>query len=200
MSQHDPRQPRPRVVRTIGQQPGGPPPPSPPRPPEASNALTRGLLAFATLCLAVGMVWAMFVFGRYRIAAGSRDWPNTLGQVMDCREGVSTPSNRDQLRNELTYRYDVDDQKYVSRNVSLEGYQAFDCADYPLGKAVRVYYAPWRPKLATLTPGEGAGNLSTQFAGAIVCMLIGLLLGASQVAVLFRPEWMRPVRVPRRPS
>lgn len=187
-----PRPPPPGTVRrTIGQTPvqpgaGGPPPQSP--------GITRWLIGISVLFMGVGLVWAIVVFTTTGMSFGSEDWPNTLGMVTDCVKEPTDPKADTPARSQITYRYDVDDRRYSSSNYSLQGYRNFNCADYPLGKAVRVYYAPWRPSLATLTPGSDSSDVRLQMVGAFVCMLAGLLIGAFQVAILFRPQWVRMER------
>ncbi|MEO0604779.1 MAG: DUF3592 domain-containing protein [Myxococcota bacterium] len=179
---------RPQVVRTIGQGPPG----------EGEEEDQKGIrsafarygLLLSLILLAIGLVWTGTLLSQRGSAIDTSEWPNTLGMVLSCNEDVRVPGEN-RTETQVEYRYDVEGRRYSSDTVTFGPYRPFLCTDYPLGKAVRVYYAPWRPSLATLTKSGGDADLTSQLGGSLLCMLAGLLLGASQIAILFQPEWMR---------
>ncbi len=180
---------RPPTVRTIGG-------PDPDLDDEASarrkinRAIARWGLGLSVLFVAIGLVWgALTLRQRGGATVDTSDWPNTLGMVISCEEGVAVEGER-RTHTRVEYRYDVEGRRYTSNTVSFDNPRNFPCTDYPLGKGVRVYYAPWRPSLATLTH-EGGRNLPEQLGGALLCVLVGLVLGVTQVGILVGPTWVR---------
>lgn len=174
-----------RPVRKIG----APPPEGPDR------NFARWGLGIAGFFIFVGIGWTVMLLGQRPPDANSQEWPNTMGMVLSCEQDITTPEHRNEPHNRIIYRYDVDDRRYEGESTTLGTLHTFVCAEYPLGKAVRVYYAPWQPRTSTLTPEATEDvDLSGQLGGAMFCLIAGIALGVVQVAILFGPEWMRARR------
>lgn len=185
---HAPTPPdRPQVVRTIGAGPAGE---GPDDDLQATNAaLARWGLGLSLLAILIGLVWSAMLLRQSANLVDTSEWPNTLGMVLECSENVPLPNER-RTHTHVKYRYDVEGRRYTSTRVAFGPVTSPPCSRYPLGKAVRVYYAPWRPSQATLTQSEG-GAMPAQLGGAFFCMLVGLVLGITQVGALVRPAWAR---------
>ena len=124
---------------------------------------------FAFLCYAAiiaGAAACVYVIRSYFEWRSADRWPHTTGEVLESTvlsgwTGSSDESPGDpRFRVRVRYRYAVDRREYSGQRMTLTRQQLVcqheSTADilrrqeFPVGKAIRVYYNPARPRSATL--------------------------------------------------
>ena len=144
------------------------------------------------LLIAVGLAGFSYLWRLGETGRAAEAWPTVLGEITDSRidsrlrRGGGDASAREEYKALLTYRYRYNGVEYSASTVSFPdaGYQqsmagaAARVAQYPLGKAVKVYVNPAQPAQACLE----AGRHWTVWIGLALTLLFvaagaGLLLG-----------------------
>ncbi len=139
----------------------------------------KALMGFALLCVACWTVWKKFALGR--AVERSLGWPHTEGEIT--RSNISMEDSNTSWDNpqktfkaNIQYRYKVGRGRYTNNKIciggqlqlSLRGKSENYCSQYPVGKAVPVYYNPDNPAEAVLERREETSGLY---------LLIGLVFG-----------------------
>ena len=152
--------------------------------------LTSGEIYLSILLAVIGAgSFGVGVFLRWR-AASSRNWPWTMGTVVNARirEEVHVAEHGraySRYYPEVAYEYVVEGRTYRSKRIRFGGLPFVYStdreeietwlADYPGGRQVQVYYHPQRPEEAVLQPGGSTA------AAILIVVGLGGLLGSAVV-------------------
>jgi Protein of unknown function (DUF3592) len=107
----------------------------------------------SVICILVGLVTLIYLGWSWIRQRDSRQWQSTTGKILE--SDVSAQS--DGWCPRVSYSYTVSGQSYTNDRISLYPSNDTDkpramkqIAPYPVGKNVRVYYAPNSPKDSAL--------------------------------------------------
>lgn len=137
-----------------------------------------------------GIGWVLpalaFLLGLFLLALGlrnlfcaivSRQWPSCEGEVIDASSRMSYRRGAEVISPRLTYAYEVEGRRYVSRTIDFNFEAGSGRRSVPatVGAPLLVYYHPRHPSRAVLYPGAGPGNYLVLFGGAFFLGLSVLL-------------------------
>lgn len=144
----------------------------------------KTVMGIAMLCVACWTVWKKFALGRE--VEQSLGWPRAQGEVT--RSSISLEDSSTSWDNpqktykaNIQYEYSVGRKQYCGNKIciggqlqlSLKGKADRYCAEYPVGRAVVVYYNPDNPAVAVLERREETSWF--YLVGGAVMAIVGFL-------------------------
>ncbi len=142
---------------------------------KAGGVLCLGLVALV-VALGVGFNGVEHILN----GQASPHWPTVKGEINRC-DTVQRRGQRNQYETtELSYSYEVDGHKYLSRTLSFgPSPSPSDKAlkQYQNGQSVTVHYKPENPSIAVLQPGLKSGSYTmAMVAGVALLVSLGCFL------------------------
>lgn len=122
-------------------------------------------------------------------ARASQSWPTVEGTILQSQVIHNSGYNQGSTyRAEIVYEYKVRARRYKGKNVCLSydvgtgdrGRAERRCAQYPVGRAVSVYYNPDKPVDACLEQRVDAPEFFIYIAAAFLFFGLGMILGFIQ--------------------
>jgi hypothetical protein len=158
-------------------------------------------IGLGVLLIGGGIGGLVYLSSAQKKARESRSWPTVKGRITQCdvvRKGGTTGRGVSNVRYEieLAYSYTVDGKRFRGDRMQVFGvsHKFEDDAQeharqYPVGKAVPVYYNPDDPEDAVLEPGivpsaSVQGGRWASIGGVVVGVIVLLL-------ALFGGRWTR---------
>lgn len=133
-----------------------------------------GSISSMGIFLLVGLGLSVWGWTILQDARASASWPSAEGRVIGSEVTRSTDADGgDSYSPEVTYSYTVENASYTNDLIKF-GENAYGsrnkaeeiAANYPVGRAVTVYYDPEQPDLSALEPGVTAGSFIVLCIGA----------------------------------
>lgn len=145
------------------------------------------LRVFPVTLVAIGAGALIYGMQERQRAKESVTWPTATGIILESavtheiREPNNPKKTQESYFAKVRYNYTVDEKQYTGTRIAFGDHRSDTdtlaqeiVARYPMGKEIKVYYAPDEPQSALLEPGVTGQVYFMPIFGGILCA-VGLL-------------------------
>ena len=160
------------------------------------NSFVIGLVLFLTTLSALGFLWGVKI---YSTEKNSKNWPSTIGTVVESRVIGPTGRRNPSYSPEWKYEFYVKSVSYSSTRNAFGVFKGFrkknnaelELNRHPVGSKVKVIYNPDNPSHAALQlSSSGSLYWMLIFVGGL-CTLTGVMI----LTVLFKSPKVEGIRL-----